>query len=307
LTLSCYDLLSVNDLSEDDIEALLDSAASFSEISERTIKKVPALRGRTIINLFLEPSTRTRTSFEIAGKRLSADVINISGPGSAIVKGESLKDTAKTIEAMRVDAVVMRHWSSGAALKLAEYIEPPVINAGDGAHEHPTQALLDALTIRNAFGEIAGRRVAIVGDIAHSRVARSLIALLNRLGAKVTVVAPPVWSPIGIEMLGCDVSFNLDDVLDSMDVLYLLRIQTERLEKAFFSEREYSRFFGVNEERLARAKPGCKVMHPGPMNRGVEISSSVADHLESLVTAQVANGVAVRMAVFYRMLGEHNE
>lgn len=304
MSLSCHDLVTIEDLSDADVKSLLDSAASFADVSERMIKKVPALRGRTIINLFLEPSTRTRTSFEIAGKRLSADVINISGSGSSVAKGESLKDTAKTIEAMQVDAVVVRHWSSGAALKLAEYIEPPVINAGDGAHEHPTQALLDALTIKNELGEIAGLRVVIVGDLLHSRVARSFIALLGRLGALVTVVAPPVWLPPGTDELGCEVSYSLDEVIGTADVIYLLRIQRERLESALFSEREYARLYGLNEARMERAKPGSKIMHPGPMNRGVEISAGIADHLDSLVSAQVSNGVAVRMAVFYQMLGD---
>lgn len=302
MSLSCHDLLSVDDLNDGDIDALLGAARSFAEISERTIKKVPTLRGRTIINLFLEPSTRTRTSFEIAGKRLSADVINISGSGSSISKGESLKDTGKTIEAMHVDAVVVRHWSSGAALKLAQYIEPPVINAGDGAHEHPTQALLDLFTMEQEFGSVKGVRVAIVGDILHSRVARSLISLLNRRGAEITVVGPPVWIPLGVERLGCGVSFSLDDVVESSDVLYLLRIQRERLVSTIFSEQEYARIFGLNEARLARAKPGCKVMHPGPMNRGVEISDAVADSDESLIIEQVSNGVAMRMAIFYQML-----
>lgn len=304
MPLSSHDLISIADLSDGDIGSLLESAATYADVSERVIKKVPALRGRTIINLFLEPSTRTRTSFEIAGKRLSADVINISGAGSSLKKGESLKDTAKTIEAMQVDAVVVRHWAAGAAHKLAEYIEPPVINAGDGAHEHPTQALLDALTIQNRLKKISGIKVAVVGDILHSRVARSLIMLLGRLGAEVTAVAPPMWSPKGLEALGCSISYSLDDVLDSVDVVYLLRIQRERLSDHMFSEQEYARTYCLNRERLNRAKPGCLVMHPGPMNRGIEISADVADGEKSLITAQVSNGVAVRMAVFYQILGD---
>ena len=304
MPISSHDLISIADLTDGDIESLLESAATYADVSERVIKKVPALRGRTIINLFLEPSTRTRMSFEIAGKRLSADVINISASGSSLKKGESLKDTAKTIEAMRVDAVVVRHWAAGAAYKLAEYIEPPVINAGDGAHEHPTQALLDALTIKNRLEQISGLKVAVVGDIRHSRVARSLITLLGRMGAEVMAVAPPMWLPPGLETLGCSVSYSLDDVLDSVDVIYLLRIQRERLSNHMFSEHEYARTYCLNRERLDRAKPGCLVMHPGPMNRGIEIAADVADGKESLITAQVANGVAVRMAVFYQMLGD---
>ncbi len=304
MALSCHDLVSIDDLTDSDIAILLESAATYSDVSERVIKKVPALRGRTIVNLFLEPSTRTRSSFEIAGKRLSADVINISGSGSSLKKGESLKDMAKTIEALRVDAVVIRHWAAGAARKLAEQIAPPVINAGDGSHEHPTQALLDALTISNSLGTVAGKQVAIIGDICHSRVARSLLALLGRLGAKVTVVAPPMWLPQGIEKLGCTVSYSLDDVLDSMDVLYLLRIQKERLATGVYSTEEYARSYCLNRERLGRADPDCLVMHPGPINRGVEVAADVADGSQSLITTQVSNGLAVRMAVFYQMLGD---
>lgn len=304
MTLSCHDLLSVADLSDDDIDTLLETAASFKDISLRDIKKVPTLRGRTIINLFLEPSTRTRTSFEIAGKRLSADVINISGSGSSLTKGECLKDTAKTIEAMNVDAVVLRHWSSGAAFKLSRYVQPPVINAGDGSHEHPTQALLDLLTIKDSLGGIAGAKITIVGDISHSRVARSLIMLLNRLKAEVTVVAPPMFQPAGIEQLGCRVSYSLDDEIEGSDVLYLLRIQKERQGSAVFPGlAEYARLYGLTKERWSRVSPGCKVMHPGPLNRGVEIDPEVADGLGSLINTQVTNGVAIRMAVLYLFVG----
>jgi len=304
LTLSCHDLVSIADLTDGDISALLETAASFKDISLRQIKKVPTLRGRTVINLFLEPSTRTRTSFEIAGKRLSADVVNISGAGSALAKGECLKDTAKTIEAMSVDAVVLRHWSSGAAYKLAQYVQPPVINAGDGSHEHPTQALLDLLTIKDSLGDVAGAKVTIVGDISHSRVARSLIVLLTRLEAKVTVVAPPMFLPAGIERLGCTVSYSLDDHIEGSDVLYLLRIQKERQGAKIYSElAEYTRIYGLTKERWARVSPTCKIMHPGPMNRGVEIDPDVADSLGSLINTQVTNGVAVRMAVLYLLIG----
>lgn len=304
MTLSCHDLLSVADLTDGDIGALLETAASFKDISRRTIKKVPTLRGRTIVNLFLEPSTRTRTSFEIAGKRLSADVINISGAGSALAKGECLKDTAKTIEAMNIDAVVVRHWSSGAAHKLAQYLEPPVINAGDGAHEHPTQALLDLLTIQDSLGDIAGAKVTIVGDISHSRVARSLIGLLDRMKVKVTVVAPPMFLTPGIANLGCRVSYSLDDELDGSDVLYLLRVQKERQGADVFPGlAEYARMYGLTKARWARASTNCKIMHPGPLNRGVEIDPDVADSLGSLINTQVTNGVAVRMAVLYLLIG----
>lgn len=304
MVLSCRNLISITDLTDNDIDILLETATSLKDISARQIKKVPTLRGRTVINLFLEPSTRTRTSFEIAGKRLSADVINISGSGSSLTKGECLKDTAKTIEAMQVDAVVLRHWSSGAAHKMSGYIQPPIINAGDGAHEHPTQALLDLMTIKENLGEIAGARVAIVGDIAHSRVARSLIMLLNRVDAKVKVVAPPMLLPSGIEELGCEVSYSLDAVLDDSDILYLLRIQKERLGAAIFSDyAEYTRLYGLTKERWSRVKETCLVMHPGPMNRGVEIDQDAADGLRTLVTTQVTNGVAVRMAILYLLIG----
>ncbi len=304
MSLSCHDLVSVADLTAGDINALLETAASFKDVSARAIKKVPTLRGRTIVNLFLEPSTRTRTSFEIAGKRLSADVINISGSGSSLAKGECLKDTSKTIEAMNVDAVVVRHWSSGAAFKLAQFIRPPVVNAGDGSHEHPTQALLDVLTIKETFGDLAGVKVTIVGDISHSRVARSLIMLLSLLKAEVVVVAPPMFLPLGIEGLGCRVSYALDEEIERADVLYLLRIQKERQNGALYPGlAEYSRLYGLTKERWARAQKRTKVMHPGPMNRGIEIAPEVADGLSSLIAAQVTNGVAVRMAVLYLLIG----
>lgn len=304
MPLSNRDLLSINDLSLKDIELILETAQSFAEVSTRQIKKVPTLRGRTIVNLFLEPSTRTRTSFEIAGKRLSADVINISGSSSAVAKGESLKDTAKTIEAMAVDAVVVRHWSSGSAAYLAELINPPVINAGDGCHEHPTQALLDLYTLQKAFGKIAGLSVVIVGDIAHSRVARSLVLALAKLKATVTVVGPATLLPVKIDKLGAGVSTSLDQSIKDADVVYLLRIQKERQQQNYFpSLREYSRLYGLTRERWLKIKDRAKVMHPGPMNRGVEIDATVADGEAALITNQVNSGVAVRMAILYLLLG----
>jgi aspartate carbamoyltransferase catalytic subunit len=304
LTLSSHDLISIDDLTDNEIDLLLETGRSFKDVSSRAIKKVPTLRGRTVVNLFLEPSTRTRASFEIAGKRLSADVINVSGAGSSVVKGESLKDTAKTVEAMNVDAVVLRHWSSGAALKLAEYIEPPVINAGDGFHEHPTQALLDLMTLEENLGSIEGANITIVGDISHSRVARSLIVLLNRRSANVTVVAPPTLLPSGVEQLGCRVSHSFDEVIGESQILYLLRIQKERFSDSLFpGAKEYAALYGLTKERWARAPKGCRVLHPGPMNRGVEIDSGVADGLSSLINEQVTNGVAIRMAVLYLLVG----
>lgn len=304
MPLSSRDLLGIKDLSVEDITLILDTAQSFEAVSERQIKKVPTLRGRTIVNLFLEPSTRTRASFEIAGKRLSADVVNISGSGSSVSKGESLKDTAKTIEAMAVDAVVIRHWSSGSASYLAKLIGPPVINAGDGGHEHPTQALLDLYTLRKEKGGIAGLRVAIVGDIIHSRVARSLISALVKLKAEVTLVAPPTLLPFKIANFGAAVSASFDDILDQVDIVYMLRIQKERQEQKYFpSLREYSRMYGLSKERWEKIKGTAKVMHPGPINRGVEIDAVVADDAGALITNQVTSGVAVRMAVLYLLLG----
>lgn len=304
MQLRSKDLLGIQDLSKDEIELILSTADSFSEIATRTIKKVPALRGRTIINLFLEPSTRTRTSFELAGKRLSGDVINMSGSSSSAAKGESLKDTAMTIEAMNPDIVVIRHRAAGSAKMLADLMDCPVVNAGDGSHEHPTQALLDLFTIKRHLGKIAGLHVGIVGDIAHSRVARSNIEALTKLGAKVTLIGPPTLMPSGVERLGVDVSYHFDEVIGDLDVIYLLRIQLERQGRALFpSLREYSNLFGLNLRRLTLAKDDAIVMHPGPMNRGVEISGDVADLDRALITDQVANGVAVRMAVLYLLIG----
>ncbi|NCO65859.1 MAG: aspartate carbamoyltransferase [Candidatus Aquicultor secundus] len=298
------DLVSINQLTSDEITLILDMAESFREVSERPIKKVPTLRGRTVITLFFEPSTRTRISFELAAKRLSADTVNISKSTSAVVKGESIKDTAQTIQAMAADLVVIRHAASGSAALLAKYMQCSVVNAGDGAHEHPTQALLDLFTIRQAFGTLNGVKVAVVGDILHSRVAGSNILALKKMGAEVTVVGPPTLIPKGVESLGVKVSHDLDTVLPEVDVLYLLRIQLERQgEPLFPSLREYATLFGLNKKRLQAAKPDLIVMHPGPINRGVEIASEVADMPQSVITTQVTNGVAVRMAVLYLLLG----
>ncbi len=302
--LSQRHLLSVADLDRDKITGLLDSARSFAEVSTRPVKKVPALRGRTIVNLFLEPSTRTRMSFELAAKRLSADVINFASGASSLSKGESLKDTAKTIVAMGVDAVVMRHKSAGACRMLTGWVDCSVVNAGDGMHQHPTQALLDLYTMRERLGGLEGLKVAIVGDIDHSRVARSNIQALNKVGARVLLVAPRSLLPVGVEEMGAATTGSLDEALEWCDVLYLLRIQMERVEESRFpSLREYTLQYGLTQSRWSRLKRKPLVMHPGPMNRGVEIASGVADEVESVITGQVAAGVAVRMAVLYDVLG----
>ncbi|MDI6689640.1 MAG: aspartate carbamoyltransferase catalytic subunit [Actinomycetota bacterium] len=304
IQLKSKNLLGIRELNREEIELILDTAESFKEISTRTIKKVPTLRGRTIVNLFLEPSTRTRTSFELAAKRLSADVVNISGKDSATVKGESLKDTAKTIEAMNADLVIIRHSAAGAPHLLARLVRCGVVNAGDGAHEHPTQALLDLFTIREKLGRIEDLYVAIVGDIAHSRVARSNILAFTKMGAKVTLVAPPTLLPVNIEAFGVDVSYNLDEVIKEVDVVYCLRMQLERqTENLFPSLREYTTLFGLNMARITRARENALIMHPGPMNRGIEITSEVADLPQSVMTDQVTNGVAVRMAILYLLIG----
>ncbi len=308
------DLLSIADLSKDEIETIFTSAVTFKEVSQREIKKVPTLRGRTVINLFYEPSTRTRTSFEIAAKRMSADAINISVSTSSAVKGETFKDTALNLEAMGPDCIVVRHGSSGAPHMLAKYLACSVINAGDGAHEHPTQALLDMFTIKEKLGQIKGLNVLIVGDITHSRVARSNIIGLNKLGAKVTVCGPPTMIPIGIEELGCDVTYDLEGSLKVADVIIMLRIQFERQGsggRLFSTGREYARLYGLYPDKLKKAKKDVVIMHPGPINRGVEISPEVADGPWSLILDQVANGLAVRMALFYLLIGgakeEHKE
>ena len=302
--LSTRDIISIRDLTQDDVATVLDTAESFEEVNERTIKKLPTLRGRTIVNLFLEPSTRTRTSFEIAAKRLSADAINMSGSASATSKGESLRDTAKTLSSMACDLIVVRHKFAGAPEILAETMECCVVNGGDGRHEHPTQALLDLYALRKRVGHLEDLTVGIVGDVAHSRVAGSLVPALCMVGAHPVLVAPPTLLPARPDVLGADVAYDLDDVLPELDVAYMLRVQTERLETAPFpSVREYARLYGMNGARLATAKKDLVVMHPGPMNRGVEVSSEVADSDQAVVLGQVNAGVAVRMAVMYLLLG----
>ena len=298
-------LLSAADLSHADATLVLNTAAELAVVSARTtVGKLPTLRGRTVVTLFFEDSTRTKTSFELAAKRLSADVVGFSAKGSSVSKGESLKDTALTLEAMGADAVVIRHSWSGAPVNLARYVQGAVVNAGDGTHEHPTQALLDAYTIRQRLGRIEGLRVTIVGDVLHSRVARSNVLLLRTLGAEVTLVAPPTLLPTGIETWPAAVSYDLDAVLPKSDVVMMLRVQRERMGVAFFpSSREYSLRYGLNVRRAAQLKEDAIVMHPGPMNRGVEIAPEVADGPRSTIVAQVANGVTVRMAVLYLLLG----
>ncbi|MBI3399220.1 MAG: aspartate carbamoyltransferase catalytic subunit [Deltaproteobacteria bacterium] len=302
------DILTIEDLTRDEIELILSTAGSFREVSEREIKKVPTLRGRTIINLFYEASTRTRTSFEIAAKRMSADAINISASSSSVVKGETLKDTAKNLEAMNPDCIVLRHPSSGAPDMLARFVKCPVINAGDGSHEHPSQALLDLLTIKEKLGRIDGLKITIVGDIAHSRVARSNIYGFTKLGAKVNVVAAPTMMPMGIEEMGCTIINRVEDAISVADVIMILRVQLERHKVPLFpSLREYSRLFGLDKEKMERAKKDVVILHPGPINRGVEISPEIADGPYSLILDQVKNGVAVRMALFYLLLGGGRE
>ncbi len=298
------DLIGLEPLSADQIRVILDTAEPFKEISERRIKKVPVLRGKTIVNLFFEPSTRTRISFEFAEKRLSADTVNIGANRSSVSKGETLVDTARNLEAMRIDMVVMRHWSAGAASFLAARIPSHVINAGDGAHEHPTQGLLDILTLRDHFGSLEGLRVCIVGDILHSRVARSSVYGLVKLGAEVAVCGPRTLLPTGIGALGVEVFDRLDEALAWADAVSVLRLQLERMQDGFVpSLREYSRVFGVTRSRLERAGREILILHPGPINRGVEIDSDVADGPHSVILRQVTNGVAVRMAVLYLLAG----
>jgi len=306
-------LVSANDLTKEDAVLVLDTAKELAVISDRPVKKLPTLRGRTVVNLFFEDSTRTRISFEAASKRLSADVINFSAKGSSVSKGESLKDTAQTLQSMGADAVVIRHGSSGAPHLLAtrNWIDAVVINAGDGTHEHPTQALLDAYTIRkhlrNNEGDLNGLKVAIVGDILHSRVARSNAILLKTLGATPIMVAPPTLLPVGIENWNGEYSYDLDEVLPQVDAVMMLRVQQERMSDAYFpTTREYSRNFGLNAQRLKTMQKHALVLHPGPMNRGMEITAEVADSSNSVVIEQVANGVSVRMAVLYLLLGGSN-
>jgi aspartate carbamoyltransferase catalytic subunit len=298
------DLLGINQLEPDEIEVILETAETFKEISTRPIKKVPTLRGRTVVHLFYEPSTRTRTSFEIAAKRFSADTFNISASTSSIVKGETLLDTAKNLEAMNPDVIVLRHSAAGAPHMLARRVEASVINAGDGMHEHPTQALLDLLTIRDNKGTISGQTVAIIGDIAHSRVARSNIWALTKMGARVLAAGPNTMIPQDLDKLGVEVFNHLEDVIPEADVIMMLRIQLERQGKMLLpSLREYSKVFGLNEEKLSKAKSDVLIMHPGPINRGVEISPSVADGPYSVILDQVTNGVAIRMALLYLLIG----
>jgi len=304
MKLSKKDVLGIRDLSKEDINLILDTAESFVEVSTRTIKKVPTLRGKTIINFFIEASTRTRTSFEIAGKRLSADTVNISATSSSMIKGETLTDTAKTLEAMNPDIIVIRHSAVGAPHMLARLIKQSIINAGDGAHEHPTQALLDMLTIRNKKGKIAGLKVAIVGDIAHSRVARSNILGLTLMGAQVTVCGPAMMMPRNVEKMGVSVTYSIEEAIKDADIIMMLRIQLERQnENLFPSDREYAQNYCLTHRNIQRAKADVLVMHPGPINRGVEIAPDIADGVKSLILKQVTNGVAVRMALLYLLAG----
>ena len=297
-------ILGIKDMTAEQLTFILDTAESFKEINSRDIKKVPTLRGKTIVNLFFEASTRTRTSFEIAGKRLSADTVNIAASSSSVVKGETLEDTARNIEAMHPDIIVMRHNASGACQYLAERLSCSVINAGDGMHEHPSQALLDAFTLRQHKGTIAGLTVAIVGDVTHSRVVRSNIYCLTKLGAKVRIAGPGTMLPPGLERLGCEVYNNLEDAIRDADCVMMLRIQRERQGASLIpSVSEYARFFGLNEAKLKLAKPDAIVMHPGPINRGVELASAVADGPQNVILEQVENGVAVRMALLYLVAG----
>jgi aspartate carbamoyltransferase catalytic subunit len=297
-------LLSAADLDAEAATLVLDTAAEMASLADREVKKLPTLRGRTVVNLFYEDSTRTRISFEAAAKRLSADVINFSAKGSSVSKGESLKDTALTLQAMGADAVVIRHSASGAPHRLANWIDGSVVNAGDGTHEHPTQALLDAYTMRSRLGRLAGLSVVIVGDVLHSRVARSNVLLLDALGANVTLVGPPTLLPVGVESWPAKASYDLDAVLPVADVVMMLRVQRERMDDSFFpSAREYTRRYGLDGARMRKLPEHAIVMHPGPMNRGMEISPDVADSPRSTIVEQVANGVSVRMAVLYLLLG----
>jgi len=302
-------LLSINDISQAEAVTILNTAEELAKATDGPIKKLPTLRGRTIVNLFAEDSTRTRISFEAAAKRLSADVINFSAKGSSLSKGESLKDTAQTLQAMGADAVIIRHQACGAAARLADnrWMSGAVINAGDGTHEHPSQALLDAFTIRRHLvhggDTLDGLHVAIVGDILHSRVARSNVLLLTKLGAQVTLVAPPTLLPVGVEDWPVSITFNFDEIIETVDVVMMLRIQLERMTEMFFpNAREYSRYFGLNADRLRRMKQNSIVMHPGPMNRGLEITADSADSARSVIVEQVTNGVNVRMAILYLLL-----
>ena len=301
-------LLSMNDVTAEDVRRILDTAESFREVGTRVIKKVPALRGRTVVNFFLENSTRTRISFELAAKRLSADVINFSSSGTSVTKGESLKDSALTLQAMGADAIVIRHASSGSPLLLTKWVDGHVLNAGDGTHEHPTQALLDLYTMREKLGRLEGLRVAIVGDVMHSRVARSLSFGLVKMGAEVTLIGPPTLIPPDAAQWGVGVSYDIASVLPKLDVCYMLRVQKERQRLEYFpSVREYNRLFGLTSARAAMLPEGSVIMHPGPMNRGVEIDSDVADLPQALIEEQVTNGIAIRMSLLYLLLGSGGE
>jgi aspartate carbamoyltransferase catalytic subunit len=298
------DILDMESLSVGEIQHILDTAETLKEISTRPIKKVPTLRGKTVIHFFYEPSTRTRTSFEIAAKRLSADTVSISASTSSIVKGETLVDTAKNLEAMNPDAIVVRHRAAGAPHMLARLVQASVINAGDGMHAHPTQALLDMMTVREKRGGLAGLRIAIIGDIAHSRVARSNIVGFVKMGAKVILAGPPTMIPIGVETMGALVRYHVQEAIKDADVVMVLRIQKERQQAFVFpSEREYAQCYGLTQDKLAGAKEDVLIMHPGPINRGVEIAPEVADGPYSVILEQVANGVAIRMALLYLLLG----
>lgn len=304
MTLAKKDVLEMESLSVEEIETILDTAETLKEISTRPIKKVPTLRGKTVVHFFYEPSTRTKISFEIAAKRLSADTVSISASTSSIVKGETLVDTAKNLEAMNPDAIVIRHSAAGAPHLLARLVEASVINAGDGMHAHPTQALLDMMTIREKKGRLAGLRVAIIGDIAHSRVARSNIVGLNKTGAEVILAGPPTMIPMGVETLGAHVTYHVEEAIKDADVVMVLRIQKERQQAFVFpSEREYSQCYGLTEKKLVGAKGDVLIMHPGPINRGVEIAPEVAEGPYSVILDQVTNGVAIRMALLYLLLG----
>ncbi|WP_139978731.1 aspartate carbamoyltransferase catalytic subunit [Nocardioides litoris] len=306
-------LLSIDDVSADDAATLFATAAEMHDVQRRQVKKLPALRGRTVINLFFEDSTRTRSSFEIAGKWLSADTINITGKGSSASKGESLRDTVLTIAAMGVDALVMRHPASGAALQVSQWVDAAVLNAGDGTHEHPSQALLDAYTLQQRLGSLEGRHVAVVGDLTHSRVFRSNVKLLTKLGAQVTVVAPPTLMPSGVgawsAAAGFATSYDLDEVLPKADAVMMLRVQRERMSGGYFpSAREYTVGYGLTRDRLRLLGPDVPICHPGPMNRGLEIAADAADAAQSVVLDQVSAGVAVRMAILYHLLaGEETD
>ncbi len=297
-------LLGIEGLRVEEIRTILNATTAFKEISRREIKKVPTLRGKTIVNLFFEPSTRTRTSFELAAKRLSADTVSISSSTSSVVKGETLVDTARNLQAMHPDLIILRHSAAGAPHFLSRHIDVPIINAGDGAHEHPTQALLDLYTMEENVGDIRGKTIGIIGDIKHSRVARSNILSLVTMGAKVVVCGPPTLIPKGIEAMGVSVSFNLEEILSELDIVMMLRIQLERQERGLFpSLTEYSRFYGLNRHRLSRCKPGVLIMHPGPINRGIELDPDVADGSHSLILDQVENGLALRMVLLYILCG----